>query len=42
MFNGRQVRWILLVFAIVVWSLPAQADRFHVSLDGTRASGGRR
>ena len=33
------MRWILLVFALTVWSLPAQAERFHVSLDGTRTSG---
>ena len=39
MFDRSQVRWILLVFALVIWSLPAQAERFHVSLDGTRISG---
>ena len=39
MFAGHQVRGLLLVLSLVVWSLPAQAGRFHVSLDGTRTSG---
>ena len=39
MFDRRHVRQILLVFTLTVCSLPAQAGRFHVSLDGTRTSG---